>query len=143
MMSSPFTHFFDFTIPNALHLAGILVLALICIRLLRAATNKLVKPASTQTKAAQHREQQTRALAESVYGIGSKVIWIAAALTALHEFGISGLPGVVIAGAAILGFSIAARDPIRNAIAGLAIVVEDQFVTGDTIQPAAQVGRVE
>ncbi len=143
MMSSPFTHFFDFTIPNALHLAGILVLALICIRLLRAATNRLVKPATTQTKAAQHREQQTRALAESVYGAGSKVIWIAAALTALPEFGISALPGVVIAGATILGFSIAARDTIRDAIAGLEIVMEDQFVAGDTIQAADTVGRVE
>jgi len=143
MMSSPFTHFFDFTIPNALHLAGILVLALICIRLLRAATNRLVKPATTQTKAAQHREQQTRALAESVYGAGSKVIWIAAALTALPEFGISALPGVVIAGAAILGFSIGARDTIRDVIAGLEIVLEDQFVTGDTIQAADTVGRVE
>ena len=122
---------------------GILVLALICIRLLRAATNKLVKPATTQTKAAQHREQQTRALAESVYGIGSKVIWIVAALTALPEFGISALPGVVIAGAAILGFSIAGRDTIRDVIAGLEIVVEDQFVTGDTIQAADTVGRVE
>jgi len=143
MMSSPFTHFFDFTIPNALHLAGILVLALLCIRLLRAATNRLVKPATTQTKAAQHREQQTRALAESVYGAGSKVIWIAAALTALPEFGISALPGVVIAGAAILGFSIGARDTIRDVIAGLEIVLEDQFVTGDTIQAADTVGRVE
>ena len=143
MMSSPFTHFFDFTIPNALHLAGILVLALICIRLLRAATNKLVKPASTQTKAAQHREQQTRALAESVYGAGSKVIWIVAALTALPEFGISALPGVVIAGATILGFSIAAGETIRDVIAGLEIVLEDQFVTGDTIQAADTVGRVE
>jgi moderate conductance mechanosensitive channel len=142
-MSSPFTHFFDFTIPNALHLAGILVLALLCIRLLRAATNKLVKPATTQTKAAQHREQQTRGLAESVYGAGSKVIWIAAALTALPEFGISALPGVVIAGAAILGFSIAARDMVRDAIAGLEIVMEDQFVTGDTIQAGDTVGRVE
>jgi small conductance mechanosensitive channel len=143
MMSSPFTHFFDFTIPNAVHLAGILVLALLCIRLLRAATNRLVKPATTQTKAAQHREQQTRALAESVYGAGSKVIWIAAALTALPEFGISALPGVVIAGAAILGFSIGARDTIRDVIAGLEIVLEDQFVTGDTIQAADTVGRVE
>jgi small-conductance mechanosensitive channel len=143
MMSSPFTHFFDFTIPNVLHLAGILVLAVICIRLLRAATNKLAKPTTTQTKAAQHREQQTRALAESVYGAGSKVIWIAAALTALPEFGISALPGVVIAGATILGFSIAARDTIRDAIAGLEIVMEDQFVTGDTIQAADTMGRVE
>ncbi len=143
MMSSPFTHFFDFTIPNALHLAGIFVLVLICMRLLRAASNKLVKPAATQTKGAQQREQQTRALADQVYGAGRRIIWIVAALTALPEFGISMLPGVVIAGATILGFSIAARDTVRDAIAGLQIVMEDQFVTGDTIQAGETAGRVE
>lgn len=143
MMSSPFTHFFDFTIPNALHLAGILVLALICMRLLRAASNKLVKPAATQTKGAQQREQQTRALADNAYRAGCQAIWIVAVLTALPEFGISMLPAVVIAGATILGFSIAAQDTIRDTIAGLQIVMEDQFVTGDTIQVGDTVGRVE
>jgi small conductance mechanosensitive channel len=143
MMSSPFTHFFDFTIPNALHLVGILVLALICLRLLRAATGNLVKPATTQTKGAQQREQQTRALADKVYGAGSQLIWVVATLTALPEFGISPLPAVVIAGAGILGFSIGARDTVRDAIAGLQIVMEDQFVTGDTIQAGEMLGRVE
>jgi small conductance mechanosensitive channel len=142
-MSSPFTHFFDFTIPNALHLAGILVLALICLRLLRAATGNLVKRATTQTKRAQQREQQTRALADKVYGAGSQLIWVVATLTALPEFGISPLPAVVIAGVAILGISIAARDTVRDAIAGLQIVMEDQFVTGDTIQAGEILGRVE
>jgi small conductance mechanosensitive channel len=143
MMSSPFTHFFDFTIPNALHLVGILVLALICLRLLRAATGNLVKPATTQTKGAQQREQQTRAWADKVYGAGSQLIWVVATLTALPEFGISPLPAVVIAGAGILGFSIGARDTVRDAIAGLQIVMEDQFVTGDTIQAGEMLGRVE
>jgi moderate conductance mechanosensitive channel len=143
MMSSPFTHFFDFTIPNALHLAGILVLALICMRLLRAAANKLVKPAATQTKGAQQREQQTRTWADKVYSTGCQVIWIVSVLTALPEFGISALPGVVITGAMILGFSIAGQDTIRDAIAGLQIVMEDQFVIGDTIQAGDTVGRVE
>jgi moderate conductance mechanosensitive channel len=142
MMSSPLTHFLDLTILNALHLAGILVLALICIRLLRAATNKLVTPAGTQ-KAAQQREQLTQAVADKIYGTGRQTIWVVAALTALPEFGISTLPGVVIAGAAILGFSIAARDTIRDAIAGFQVVVEDQFVPGDTIQAGDIVGRVE
>lgn len=143
MMSSPFTHFFDFTIPNALHLAGILVLAVICTRLLRDASNKLVKPAASPIKGAQQREQQTRALADKVYSAGCQVIWIVAALTALPEFGISALPGVVIAGATILGFCIGARDTIRDAIAGLQIVMEDQFGAGDTIQAGETVGRVE
>src|ERR1700730_2310587 len=143
MMSSPFTQFFDFTIPNALHLAGILVLALICVRLLRGVANKLVKPAATQAKAAQQREHQTRVLADSVYSTGRNLIWMVAALTALPEFGISALPGVVVAGAAILGFSIGARDTVRDVIAGLQIVMEDQFVTGDTIEVEDTVGRVE
>src|ERR1700692_2410674 len=126
MMSSPRTHFFDFTIANLLHLAGIVVLALICIRLLRGATGKLVQPAVAQTKAAQQRELQTRALADKAYGAGSKIIWGAAILTALPEFGISALPGVVITGVAIVGFSIGARDTVRDVIAGFQIILEDQ-----------------
>jgi small-conductance mechanosensitive channel len=143
MMSSPLTHFLDFTIANMLHLAGIFVLALICLRLLRDATNRLIQPAAAQTKPAQQRELQTRALADKVYGAGSKIIWVVAALTALPEFGISALPGVVIAGVAILGFSIGARDTVRDVIAGFQIVVEDQFVAGDTIQAGDTTGRVE
>src|SRR6267378_7499461 len=143
MMSSPLTHFFDFTIPNLLHLAGILVLALICIRLLRGATNKLIKPAATQTKASQQREQQTRELAEKAYSAGSKVVWIVVVLTTLPEFGISALPGIVITGVVILGFSIGAWDTVRDVIAGLQIVMEEQFVAGDTIQAGDTIGRVE
>src|SRR5260370_7707315 len=92
MMSSHRTHFFDFTIPNALHLAGILVLALICIRLLRAATSKIAKPAATQTKGAQQREQQARALADRVYSVGSQLIWLAPAPTPPPPSGITPLP---------------------------------------------------
>jgi moderate conductance mechanosensitive channel len=143
MMSSPFTHIFDFTIPNALHLAGILVLALICMRLLRAASNKLVRPAAAQSKGAQQREEQTRDLADKVYRGGCQVIWTVAVLTALPEFGVSALPGVMIGGAIILGFSIGARDTIRDAVAGLQIVMEEQFVMGDTIQTGDTMGRVE
>jgi small-conductance mechanosensitive channel len=143
MMSSPLTHFLDFTIANMLHLAGIFILALICLRLLRGATNKMIQPAATQSKASQQREQQTRELADEAYRAGSKLIWVVAALTALPEFGISALPGVVIAGVAILGFSIGGRDTVRDVIAGFQIVMEDQFVAGDTIQAGDTIGRVE
>jgi small-conductance mechanosensitive channel len=151
MMSSPLTHFLDFTLANALHLTGILIFALVGIRLLRRAANKLVKPASTQGKAAlqaakpaaQQREEETRALADKVYRIGRQVIWIVAALTALPEFGINPLPAVVIAGCSILGFSLGARETLRDIYAGLQIALEDQFVTGDTIQAGDTVGRVE
>jgi moderate conductance mechanosensitive channel len=143
MMSSPFTHFLDFTVSNALHLLGIFVVALVCIRILRGVTNKLVKAGGVQTKASQFREQQTRSVAEEAYRVGSQLIWVAAVLTALPEFGISALPGLVITGAAILAFSIGARNTIRDVIAGFQIVREDQFVPGDTIQAGETTGRVE
>jgi small conductance mechanosensitive channel len=143
MMSSPLTHFLDFTLSNALHIAGIFVLALVSVRLLRGATSKLVKPAASQTKGSQQREQQTRAIAEKLYGIGSRLIWILAVLTALPEVGISALPAVVIAGATILGFSFGARELVRDATAGYQILAEEPFLSGDTIQTGAIVGRVE
>jgi small-conductance mechanosensitive channel len=143
MMSSPLTHFLDFTLSNALHIAGIFVLALVSVRLLRGATSKLVKPAASQTKGSQQREQQTRAIAEKLYGIGSRLIWILAVLTVLPEVGISALPAVVIAGATILGFSFGARELVRDATAGYQILAEEPFLSGDTIQTGAIVGRVE
>ena len=143
MMSSPPTHFLDFTVSNALHLLGILVLALFCIRILRAATNKLVKPANAQTKVSQSREQQTRIVADEAYSAGCKLVWIAAALTALPEFGIAATPALVITGAAILALSIGARHRIQDVVAGFQILVEDQFLPGDTIQVGHTTGRVE
>jgi len=143
MMSSPLTYFPDFTLSNALHLAGIFVLALICVRLLRGATNKLVRPAGSQAKGSQQREQQTRAFAEKLHGMGSRLIWILAALTALPEFGINALPAAAIAGAVILGFSFGARELVRDAIAGYQILMEEPFLGGDTIQVGEIVGRVE
>jgi len=162
-MSSPLTHFLDFTIANALHLAGILILALLCLRLLRGAANKIVKPAGSPAKGAQQaarqvgqqtgqhavqhavqqREAQTQAVADKVYSIGRKIIWIVAGLTALPELGISPWPAVVVAGCSLLAFSIGAREALRDVYAGLQIVVEDQFVAGDTIQAGDTVGRVE
>ena len=143
MMSSPLIHFLDFTLANALHLAGILVLALMCIRLLRSATNKLVKPAAKQSKEAQQREALTREWTNKFYSVGRAVIWVAATLTALPEFGISPLPGVVIAGATIIALAISSRDTVRDVLAGLQMATEDQFVAGETIQSGDTVGRVE
>src|SRR5256885_453547 len=144
MMSSPviFTDLLGL-LSQLLHLAVILVLALISIRLIRVATNKLIKPAAAQTKASQQREEQTRALAHKLHRAGSKLIWLAAVVTALPEFGISALPPAIVVSAALLGVSIGARNTIRDVISGFQIVIEDQFVFGDTIQVGDTIGRVE
>jgi small conductance mechanosensitive channel len=143
IMSSPFNHWLELTLPNALHLLGILVIALVLNRLLRAVTNLLIKPAATQARAAQLREQQTRTLAGILYGTGSKVVWAVALLTSLHEFNIDITPAVTLAGLASLAIGFGAQSLVRDLISGFYIVLEDQYVVGDTIQFADYSGRVE
>jgi small-conductance mechanosensitive channel len=143
MMSSPFTQWLNFSIPTALQLLAILVLALLANRFLRGLTNSLIKPASTQSRAAQAREQQTRALAGALQSTGSKVVWGVAILTALPEFGVNVFPAVAVIGLTMLGFAFGARNLFRDLIAGFQIVFEDQYSVGDMIQTPQTSGKVE
>jgi small conductance mechanosensitive channel len=142
-MPSYFNHWLDLTLPNALHLLGILVIALVLNRLLRVVTNLVIKQASGQGRPAQLREQQTRTLAAVLYGTGSKVVWVVAVLTALREFNFDITPAVTLAGLASLAVGFGAQTLVRDAISGFYIVLEDQYVVGDTIQFAEYIGRVE
>ncbi len=141
-MPSSFNRWLDLTLPNTLHLIGIFVIALVLNRVLRAVTNLVIKQASGQGRPAQLREQQTRTLAGVLYGAGSKIVWVAL-LTALHEFNIDILPAVTLAGLASLAVGFGAQTLVRDVITGFYIVLEDQYVVGDTIQIADYVGRVE
>jgi moderate conductance mechanosensitive channel len=142
-MPSSFNHWLDSNLPNALHLLGILVAALLLNRLLRAVTNLVIKQASAPGRPAQLREQQTRTLAGVLYGTASKVVWGVALLTALSEFGINILPAATLAGLASLALGFGAQNLVRDAITGFYIVLEDQYAVGDTIQFEDYVGRVE
>ncbi len=143
IMPSSFHHWIDLTLPNALRLLGIIVIALVLNRLLRALSNLVIKHASGQGRPAQLREQQTRTLAGVLYGAGSKVVWAVALLTSLHEFNIDITPAVTLAGLASLAIGFGAQTLVRDVITGFYIVLEDQYVVGDTIQIADYIGRVE
>jgi small-conductance mechanosensitive channel len=142
-MFSLFTRWFEFAPRNALHLVGIFIVALLVNRLLRAVTNLLIKHAATQARAAQIREQQTRTVAGVLYGAASKVTWGVALLTTLPEFGINVTPVAALAGLASVAVGFGAQNLIRDIITGFYIVLEDQYVVGDTIQFGEYAGRVE
>src|SRR2546426_10881557 len=135
-MPSSFNHWLDANLPNALHLLGILVIALVLNRLLRAVTNLVIKQASGQGRPAQLREQQTRTLAGGLYGAGKKIVWAVALVTALGEFHNNITPAVTLAGLASLAVGFGAQTLVRDVITGFYIVLEDQYVVGDTIQIA-------
>jgi moderate conductance mechanosensitive channel len=143
-MSSLLSEIPALTVSNLLHLAGIIVAALLINRFLGLVTRLIVKPAALQTRAAQTREQQTRALAEIVYSGGSKVVWALAVLMAAHEFGVDVTPVVAVAGIAVsIAVGLGATNLVRDVIAGFCIILEDQYSVGDTIQVADTIGRVE
>jgi moderate conductance mechanosensitive channel len=142
-MSSVLNYLSNISPSNVIHLMVILAAALILNHLLHLLTKLIVKPASTQTRAAQAREQQTRTLAGVINSAGSKVVWAVALLTAAQEFGINVTPVAALAGLASLAVGFGAQNLVRDIISGFYIILEDQYVVGDTIQVGETIGRVE
>jgi small-conductance mechanosensitive channel len=142
-MSSLLSYFPDTSVAIFLRLVAILIVVLVVNRLLRLITNLLIKPAGSDTRAAKAREQQTRTVALVLYGAGSKIVWGIGLLTAATEFKINVLPAATIAGLASLALGFGAQNLVRDVITGVYIILEDQFVVGDTIQAGDTVGRVE
>jgi moderate conductance mechanosensitive channel len=142
-MSSVLNYLLNISPSNVIHLVVILATALILNHLMRLVTKLIVKPAATQTRAAQAREQQTRTLAGVINSTGSKVVWAIALLTAAQEFGINVTPVAAFAGLASLAVGFGAQNLVRDIISGFYIILEDQYVVGDTIQVSETIGRVE
>jgi small conductance mechanosensitive channel len=142
-MSSTVPYLNAATLSIVLHLFSIFVLALLLNRFLRVLTNLLIKPAAGQSRSEHLREQQTRTLAGVVYGAASKVVWVIAILTALDKVGINPTPALTLAGLAGVAIGFGAQNLVRDIITGFYIVLEDQYVTGDTVQIAETIGRVE
>jgi moderate conductance mechanosensitive channel len=142
-MSSTSIHLPEITASGALALVTIFVIALLLNRILRVMTNLMIKQAATQTRAAQVREQQTRTLAGVLYSAGSKIVWIVALLTALPRIGVNPFPALTLAGLASVAIGFGAQNLVRDLITGFYIVLEDQYVVGDTIQFGDITGRVE
>ena len=142
-MSSTVPYLNAATLSIVLHLLAIFVLALLLNRFLRVLINLLIKPAAGQSRSEQLREQQTRTLAGVVYGAASKVVWIIAVLTALDRVGINPTPSLTLLGLAGIAIGFGAQNLVRDIISGFYIVLEDQYVAGDTVQIGETTGRVE
>jgi small-conductance mechanosensitive channel len=142
-MSSVVNFLSGITLSTALHLLGIILIALLVNHFLKVLSKLIIKPASGQSRAAQVREQQTRTLAGVLYSAVSKVVWIIALITALDLFGINPTPALTLAGLASVAVGFGAQNLVRDVITGFYIVLEDQYVVGDTIQFGDAIGRVE
>jgi len=131
------------TLSTLLQLLVIFLIALLVNRFVRVLSNLIIRPASSSSRAEQAREQQTRTLAGVVYNSASKVVWLVAILTGLDRIGINPVPALALTGLASLAVGFGAQTLVRDVISGFYIVVEDQYVVGDTVQVGETVGRVE
>jgi small-conductance mechanosensitive channel len=142
-MTASFSSWTELALTHGLRLLGILLLALLLNRLLKAFTQRLVQLASSESRVAAMREQQTRTLAGLLYSAGTALIVTVAVLTALAELGFNVAPIAAAAGLASLAFGFGAQHLVRDVINGFLIVFEDQYVVGDTVRIGEQTGRVE
>ncbi|HYL63629.1 MAG TPA: mechanosensitive ion channel family protein [Candidatus Methylomirabilis sp.] len=133
----------EITLTTVIDLVIVFFAAVLINRFLRAMSKLFVKGAATSSRAAQMREQQTRTLADVLYGAASKVVWAVAILTAMTVVHINPVPALTVAGLASVAVGFGAQSLVRDVIAGFYIVFEDQFAIGDTIQVADMTGRVE
>jgi small-conductance mechanosensitive channel len=135
----------DFAVARGIRIAAILLIALILNRLLRMLTRRLIPApgAESQGRLARMREQHVKTLSGILYSAGTAIILAGAILTALPEFGFNVTPIAAAAGLASLAFGFGAQHLVRDIINGFFIVIEDQFVVGESVRIGTVIGRVE
>jgi len=88
-------------------------------------------------------EQRTATLATAAKRLVRLVVWVVAGLLILTEVGVNLAP--LLAGSAVVGVALGlgAQSLVRDMLAGLFIIGEDQFGVGDVVDVGPATGTVE
>lgn len=101
------------------------------------------------SRLAQHKQQAVRAekravtLGTMLESLVSIVVWTTASFLILGEVGISLGPLIASAGIAGIAIGFGAQSIVRDFLAGIFVIVEDQYGVGDVIDVGEAVGTVE
>jgi small-conductance mechanosensitive channel len=127
-----------------LRILAIIVVAIVVAFVLRTLVSRLLSrtiglPGSDRTRA----DARQRALASALRSAVVGVVWGVAIITIISELGVN--IGGVIATATVIGGAVAfgAQTLIRDVIAGLFVLAEDQYGVGDTVDLGFMTGEVE
>jgi small-conductance mechanosensitive channel len=91
----------------------------------------------------ERREQRTRALGSVLRSIASATVFTIAAMLILGEIGLDLGPLLASAGIAGLAVGFGAQNLVKDFIAGLFMLLEDQYGVGDTVDVGEVTGTVE
>ncbi len=134
---------FEFVRRDLPKIAGILLLAIVLITILRVVTRRLGEYSRRNTLPGGVRAQQLRTLSGVLYSVGVFVIVFLAALQILPVVGINIGPLLASAGIAGLAIGFGAQTLVKDVITGFFILIENQYDIGDTIKVADRTGVVE
>jgi small-conductance mechanosensitive channel len=91
----------------------------------------------------ERREQRTRALGSVLRSIASATVFTITAMLILGELGLNLGPLLASAGIAGLAVGFGAQNLVKDFIAGLFMLLEDQYGVGDTVDVGEVTGTVE
>src|SRR5579884_1772125 len=123
-------------------IVGVLVVAIILIKLLRIVTHRLTR-FSTSNEFRGVRAQQLRTLSGIITSVGTFIIVFIAAMQVLPILGINMGPLLASAGVAGLAIGFGAQTLVHDVINGFFILFENHYDVGDTVKISGVQGVVE
>src|SRR6266511_2212865 len=134
---------------RATKVAAVLLAAFVVERLARWMVGRVVR--GLQRQGVQQRLQSIRArtprallaTTDPLRSLSSVVIWLLAAILVLQVLGVR--LGPLLAGAGVVGLAIGvgAQQMVRDFLAGIAMLLEDQYGVGDVVDVGEATGEVE
>jgi moderate conductance mechanosensitive channel len=124
------------------HLVVVAIVAFLLARLLRLATNKMIRIAERHA-AGTTRVSQVRTLAGVIRTTGLGIIGVIVGMQFLAAVGVNLAPLLASAGIAGVAIGLAAQNIVKDVLNGTLILVEDQFNVGDVVTVAGLTGTVE
>ena len=137
-------HLDDLHLLTPLRILAIIVVAIVVAVVLRGIVTRVLSrtlgiPGTDRSRADARQRALSSALRSAVVG----VVWATAIITIISELGVN--IGGVIATATVIGGAVAfgAQTLIRDVIAGLFVLAEDQYGVGDSVDLGLATGEVE
>ncbi len=146
MFDSLFQTIVQWSLEHGVKIVAIFIATFIILRILKTIIRRLIKSVIGKTYKVRDgvaKEKRTITLESVFYSTAKIVIWVIAIMMIISEFGINIGPILAAVGVAGLAFGFGAQYLIRDLIAGLFIILEDQYRKGDVIKIGNVSGIVE
>ncbi len=137
---------FPWLISHGIKIIVILFIAWLATRISKVFISRLIKTLTEKSEIiggdSKIQEQRGKTLSKVFVSTLKIAIWIIAILTILPEFGVNPTP--LLAGAGLIGLAIGmgSRNLVQDYLAGLFILLEDQYHIGEEINIGGKQGKV-